>query len=417
MISGSEIEVLRAIHLLETPTRAGIASFARFSTVSVTSVLTRLQDRGFVRSAGKAKSLAGRPSVIYKLASEVGYTIGIFIETTSCRLAAVDAAGSLLADRTLPLSLSAKPSEHVGEIVDRISREVRCLIGDPMLRNRRLLSIGVAPPGMVDTGRGLWLHGLRLSGIEHVDLGAVLERALCKTVLVEDPARCLAHLAVTRIGREQAGDLLLLYLGSGVGAGLVLGGELFRGHRGLAGELGHLVVEERGERCGCGNAGCLETVASVGAILRRFNRRLEEGVISSMQMYNGHGDESLSLEAIRDAAAGGDRLALVTLGEIGGSIGEACGKSIMLFNPRTLCIAGPVALLGEFMQDALWARVRQQVIPEMLADLRLQIMPGQPGDEALGAALLAARCFWDRLAQEAAEAAPVSAISAREVFQ
>jgi predicted NBD/HSP70 family sugar kinase len=416
MISKREIGVLQAIHILEAPTRSGIAEAAKISPASVSALLDKLQDRGFVQQAGKEKGPAGRPSAIYALAPALGYTIGIFIETTSCQLVAIDAAGRRLAARSRALALSTKPGEHAGEIVETISHEVRALLAGPALRNMRLLSVGVAPPGMVDTARGVWLHGLRLSGIEHLDLRAVLERALCRTVLVEDSARCLAHLAVTRLGREQAGDLLLLYLGSGVGAGLVLGGDLFRGSCGLAGELGHIVVEERGERCGCGNAGCLETVASVGAVLRRFSRRLEEGVISSLQRFNGEDAEALTLDDIGEAAAREDRLACSTLAEIGAFLGEACGKSIMLFNPRTLCIAGPVAILGEFLREALWTKLRQHVIPEMLEGLRLEMMPGEPGDEARGAALLAARRFWQRLSREAAEGESPASISAREVF-
>ena len=307
------------------------------------------------------------------------------------------------------------PASHLDDILEQISTDLRDFLASAGLLDRRTLAIGIAPPGMVDTERRVWLHGLRLSGIEHVELGAMLEKSLGTPVLVEDPARCLAHLAITRFGREEAGDLLLLYLGKGVGAGLVHAGEIYRGNRGLAGEVGHLVVEEHGERCGCGNAGCLETVASQQAILRRFQRRLQEGVISSLQEFNAAGAPGLTLSAIGRAAAAGDRLALATLAEIGTFLGDACGTSIMLFNPRTLCIAGPVAELGEFLKESLWSRIRRQVIPEMLADLRLEMMASRAGDEALGAALLAARWFWDRLAgEDASTIAPP--LYAREVF-
>jgi len=394
MFSHAEIGVLRAVHRLEMPTRSAIAQAAGLSTVSVTSLLSGLLARGLVARAGKAPSTGGRPCVIYGPGPRIGYTIGLFLEAGVCYLVAIDASGAVLLEQRAPLALSEAPGDRGTEIANGISAQVSRLQADPTLQGRRLLAVGVTPPGMVDTRRGLWLHGLRLSGVEHLRLGTLLEEALGVPVLVEDGARCLAHLALTRLGRDQAGDLLLVYLGSGVGAGLAMDGELFRGHRGLAGEIGHLIVEERGERCGCGNSGCLETVASVPAVLRRFQRLLDEGVISRLQ------EKELTLERIGEAAACGDRLALNGLAQIGASLGEACGKSILLFNPHTLLISGPVASLGDYLRDALWARVRQQVIPEMLEDLSLQFLPSRPGDEGMGAASLASQWFWDRRASD-----------------
>ena len=328
--------------------------------------------------------------MMYRLSPRLGYTIGVFFETSVCQLVAVDLSDQPLAERTIPLSLPARLV--AGEIVEVIAGEVRTLRADPRVSGRGALAVGVAAPGMVDTGEGVWLHGLRLSGIEQVPLRTALEQAVAAPVLLEDEARCLAHLEAGRLGTAQGSDLLLLYLGSGVGAGLVLGGELYRGHRGLAGEVGHLVVEDRGDRCPCGNAGCLETVASVPAVIRRIQRRLQEGVFSSLRAAGEA--RGLTIEHIRRAAESGDRLALASIAEIGRAIGDACGKTIMILNPGTLCIGGPVAALGDFLREPVWARIREQVMPEMLKALTVRYAPYHAGDEALGAALLASRWFW-----------------------
>jgi predicted NBD/HSP70 family sugar kinase len=335
---------------------------------------------------------------MYRLSSGLGCTIGVFFETSDCELVAVDLSGQPLAVRSTPLSLPAH--QAAGEIVAVIAGEVQALRADPRVSSRRVLAVGVAAPGMVDTRKGVWLHGLRLSGIEQLPLREPLEQAIAAPVLLEDEARCLAHLEAGRLGTAQAADLLLLYLGSGVGAGLVLGGELYRGHRSLAGEVGHLVVEERGDRCPCGNAGCLETVASVPAVVRRIQRRLQEGVSSSLRAA-GEARE-LTIERIRRAAESGDRLALASIAEIGRAIGDACGKTIMILNPGTLCIGGPVAVLADFLREPVWARVQEQVMPEMLEQLTVMYAPYHSGDEALGAALLASRWFWEGLTPGAA---------------
>jgi predicted NBD/HSP70 family sugar kinase len=166
----------------------------------------------------------------------------------------------------------------------------------------------------------------------------------------------------------------------------------------MAGEVGHLVVEEEGARCSCGNIGCLETVVSSSSILQRFQRRLSEGVISSLQKHRA--DDRLTLEVIRDAATAGDRLAQSTLFELGTLLGDAMSKIIKLYNPRTLIIGGPVGVLGEHLHEPMWIKVRQKVIPEMLVDLAMEIAPSQPREEAVGAAYLAERRFWKDASEE-----------------
>jgi predicted NBD/HSP70 family sugar kinase len=213
-------------------------------------------------------------------------------------------------------------------------------------------------------------------------------------VVVEDMARCLAYLEASRRWPGGSSHLVFLCLDAGVGTGIIIGDEPYPGAHGLAGEAGHLVVDEEGERCPCGNVGCLETVVSESSILRRFRQRLEEGVISSLQRFRGDDAGPLTLEAIAEAASSGDRLARSTLFEIGTFLGDACGKIIKLYNPRTLVIGGSVAVLGEFLQEPIWITIHQKVIPEMLEDFTLDISRSRPDDQALGAALLAERRFW-----------------------
>ena len=259
-----------------------------------------------------------------------------------------------------------------------------------------MLAAGVAVPGMVDTERGVWLRGLQFPGVENIEIGATLEQDLHLPVIIEDPARCMAFLAVSKKGRSAAGDFVLLNLGRGVGASIVINGELYRGNHGLAGEVGHLVVDPGGSRCSCGNVGCLETVLSEPGIIRRFQQRIAEGVISILQRTD---PAELTLEHISKAAQAGDRLAQTTLFELGGFLGDACAKLIHLYNPRTLVVGGNVGILGEYMREAAWQTIRQQVVPEMLVDLCMEFDGTECGGEALGAALIAQRWSWQHIGE------------------
>lgn len=390
--SRRDFRVLQAIYFLPTPTRNEIARYTSRSPVSVTETLNRLIARGLVERSGKTQSRSGRPSATYRLGEKTGYSVGVALDPSGFRVVALDAKHQVLMQSDRSLSLSADPSTHLDEILRQVSAEIRNFLLSPDLKSRHALAIGIAPPGMVDTEKGIWLHGLQVSGIAHVDLGAALETLFGVTVIVEDAARCLAYAEAVRRPPETSRDLVYLYLGTGVGAGIMIGHEPYHGSHGMAGEVGHLVVEEEGARCTCGNIGCLETVVSSSSILQRFRRRLSEGVISSLQ--NHRDDNGLTLEVIRDAAAAGDRLATSTLFELGTLLGDAVSKIIKLYNPRTLVIGGSVAVLGEHLREAMWIKVRQKVIPEMLTDLTMEIAPAQSGDEAIGAARLAERRFW-----------------------
>ncbi len=389
-----ELKVLQSIFLLKSPTRGEIARHAGTSPVSVTALLNRLLSRGLVERAGKTQNRSGRPSTIYRLASRVGYSVGVSVDTCSFRLAAVDTRRTVLGEGEFSLSLSSNPANHLDEITGQISSELKKLMSSPGLLEHRPLAIGMSMPGMVDTERGVWLQGLQVSGITHIPLRTIMERAFGLPVVVEDISRCLAFLAAERRWPEASRDMVYLSLGSGVGTAIIIGDEPYLGSRGLAGEVGHLVVDVDGERCACGNIGCLETVISRPGILRRFQRRLSEGVISSLQYFREKGADSLTLDAIREAALSGDRLARSTLFEIGTFLGDACSKIITLYNPRALLIGGPAATLGEFLREPVWITIRSKVIPEMLEGFTLDIAMSDPHDEAMGAALLAERRFW-----------------------
>ncbi len=389
-----DIKVLQSIFFLNTPTRNEIARHTGRSPVSITSTLTGLLNSGMVERSGKTQSRSGRPSATYRLGQNLGTAVGISLEEGDLRLVALDACRQIVLDERHALSLSENPASHLDDILGQISGQLHRFLVDARLAGRKPLSIGLSLPGIVDTEKGIWLHGLQVSGITHVAIGAILEGKFGVPVVVDDLSRCLAFREAFRRPAETSRNLVYLYLGSGVGAGIIIDQEPFYGAHGMAGEVGHLVVEEEGARCSCGNIGCLETVVSRASILQRFQTRLAEGVISSLQRYKGNGEGSLTLEVIRDAATAGDRLAQSTLFELGTLLGDAVSKIIKLYNPRTLVIGGPVGVLGEHMREPLWIKVRQKVIPEMLVDLTLEIVPSQPNDEAMGAALLAERRFW-----------------------
>ena len=208
-----------------------------------------------------------------------------------------------------------------------------------------MLGIGVGTPGVVD-GRGVVLdaHNLHWAG---VDLTGILRRRLDLPVYVANDANT-AVLAEYTFGGTTAADLMLLRIGTGVGAGLVVGGALVQGHGWAAGEIGHVVVDPAGPRCACGKTGCLETMVAVPHLRR------------------------------------GDRV----LASVGTVLGEVLAPVVAALNLHEVVLAGPPDLLDGELREALDATLRERVMADSAADLVVRMSPLGDDVVLVGAAVL-----------------------------
>ncbi len=380
------MKVLNAVCSLSEPTRIAAAGYSGISIVSAAAILEKLCREGIIKTSGSVKGQGGRPSVLYSLNEAIGHTVGISINSGISRIIATDMSGGVIDRKEFNMKLSGNPSENVSEIIRQSTRELKSFLDKKWSRQSKLMALCAVLPGMVDSRKRLWLHGLQVSGIEHIPFSNMLEETLGLPVMVEDKSRCLAYFEQMKPGNNKTGDYAFLYLGEGIGAGLTFGGELYYGARGLSGEIGHLIAEPDGSRCACGNIGCLETVLSGPAIIGKFKKRLAEGVKSGLQLIDA---DALDLGHILEAARNNDRLALITLFETGRYVGDACSTIIQMFNPEKLTVGGPVAVLGDFFMEAAMQRINQQVIPEMIYGMKIEYaVPGE-WDETLGACYIA----------------------------
>lgn len=395
-LSRNQKRVLRSIFYLKTATRNTIVKYTNFSLVLVSSILNSLEERGIITKTGKTKTRGGRPSYIFQLQPGFGYSIGISMGIDSLRIAITDSTRELILDELHPLILSSKPENHQKEILDQISKVFNKTLNNNSINRNSIFSIGLALPGIVDSDRGVWLQGFQLSGIINIAIRRVFEEKFKLPVIVEDQARTVTFFEKTKgLGRD-IDNFVLLYLGVGIGSGVIINGSLYRGYHGLAGEIGHLIVDKNGYRCSCGNIGCLETIASTPGILRAIRDRLEEGVISSLQDYSRADWQELNLENIFKAANHEDRLAESTLFNIGLFLGDGCSKLIKLFNPEKLIISGPGSIFKDYFKEAINRVIKKQVIPVMLSGISLDFADYSPNQEAFGASLLAMEYFWEK---------------------
>ena len=307
-----------------------------------------------------------------------GIAIGVDIGGTKTAALRVSEKGEVL-DR----SVHRTPADDQEATLETIQRAVAEVLGDGVD------AIGVGAAGLVDVAEGILLFSPNLSW-RHVHLGEVLRSRFGLPVTVDNDATAAAW-AESRIGASRGyGASLFVGVGTGIGGGIIAGGRLIRGARGLAGEIGHIIVEPSGPRCGCGNRGCWEQVASGLAIERAGQRVAREEVDSELGRIAGGDPARVTGEAVTAAAKDGDAASIAILAEVGRRLGEGIAGLVNVLDPQVVVVGGGAASAGE----VLLAPVRAAYLDAVEgADVRREvpIVPAALGNDAgaIGAAMLA----------------------------
>jgi predicted NBD/HSP70 family sugar kinase len=259
------VELLRS---RKQTTRTELIRLSGLSKATVSGIVAQLAERGLVREVGKVQQGRGRSRILLEFNSVARTVLGAQIDDTSCTvvLGDLDAAVQRSVTRTLP-------SHRPGDVFDAVADAVAELRRDA---SAPVLGLGVGAPGNVDrTGRRVTVavsHGWR-----DLPIADVLEERIGLPVVAANRAK-VAALGHLRQGDFGDGDnLVYVFLGSGIIAGIVMDGRLCFGRDGAAGDIGHVTVQPDGPLCGCGNRGCLHTVAAEDAILALAREKARRG--------------------------------------------------------------------------------------------------------------------------------------------
>ena len=334
------------------------------------SVLTRLirelLSEGVVMEAGKAESNGGRRPTLVALNPSYASAIGLKVERTRLLGARVNLAGRIRARGAVPFPERLDPQ--------RFLELARGLVEE--LGEGRLLGVGIGISGFVDAARGIELYSPIL-GWREVPLAAPLSQLVGLPVYLENDVNALT-LAERWYGAGRAfRNFVCVTVGEGIGAGVVIGGELYRGATGGAGELGHTTINPDGPRCRCGERGCLEVYASDRFLLSQAKALGYE-----------------SIEELAAVARDGDRAAQAVFTEMGRALGIGVKNLVNLLNPEAVVLGGERLDAADLFLPAFEEQVRRHSFPKEAEDL--VIVPAELGEEGflIGAATLAVREFF-----------------------
>lgn len=244
-------------------------------------------------------------------------------------------------------------------MIDRLFAAIDEMTADGGGAAAKIVSIGIGCPSPLDVERGLVKSP---SNLRHWDRFPIVERFRAKfggaAVRLENDANAAAlGEYVDGAGRGFA-DILYVTVSTGIGGGIILGGEIYRGVAAAAGEIGHTIVDPDGERCNCGSIGCLETIAAGVHIARRARARLAAGEPSIISELAAAAGEDVSAKTVLDAAARGDALALEIWREICRALALGIGNAVSLLAPEAVVVGGGIAAAAG---DRLLGPLREMV--------------------------------------------------------
>lgn len=311
--------------------------------------------------------------------------IGIDIGGTSIKLGLVSDQGKILSRSVFMTKDAPGRAKMIKTLVTHITN----LQAIARREKYSVRGVGIGAPGPIDVERGFVYFFPNISGWKNTPLKAMLERRLKMPVYVDNDANAMAY-GEFRFGAGRGSkNILALTLGTGVGGGIVMNGKLFHGPAYSAAEVGHMVINENGPLCGCGNRGCIETYVGNGHFTREVAERLKKGSKSLLNRWLKDGKKQLTPLLVAQAARCGDQFAYDMWREVGEHLGTFLVGMVNVLNPEKIIIGGGLAQNRGLLFGHVIDCLNRKAFP--IAARSVKVVPAELGVDAglIGSASLA----------------------------
>jgi glucokinase-like ROK family protein len=334
--------------------RAELAQRMDLSRAAMTAIVNDLIDGKVVRETESRGGHSGRPPIILEINATRGRVIGIDMGASHLSIILTDFSAQVIDEVAIPFRVADGPEPCVSQV----NTLMEDLLKENQLTIKDISALGIGVPGPIASDTGTVYAPPIMPGWDGYPIQASLEEKWGFPVSLNNDAE-LGALGEWAYGVGR-GENYLAYIkvGTGIGSGLLLNGQIYRGATGSAGEIGHLTIEENGPLCDCGNSGCLEALAGGKAIARQGQEAIRKGqrtLLSSMGPI-----ESLTARDVASAARRGDLVSQKIIANAGRYLGIAIAGLVNLFNPRTVVVGGGVAQIGDLLLQPIRDTVSQR---------------------------------------------------------
>ncbi|WP_448061529.1 ROK family protein [Cellulomonas hominis] len=376
--ASSRAAILDVIRAAGTISRVELAVATGLTAATVSTVVRRLLNEGLVVEAGRAESTGGKPRMLLRLEPSARYAVGIHLDHGAITYVIANLGGSIVARWRQPGAGSDDPREVVARMVE----EIDAMIARVGVDRDRVLGLGIASPGPFTWSAGMVLTPPMMRRWADFPLGTALEQAVEVPVLLDNDATAAA-LGEYWSGRVEAGSVVgALYMGTGLGAGIMVDGTVYRGSSSNAGEIGHVCVDLDGPECWCGARGCVEALAGPAAVVAAARA-------TGIDLGPGGRSVAEDFATLARGALRGDASAQELLHRSARYVAVAAQTLANILDLDLLVLTGPAfALAGTLYLPAVQERLDRSFFARGNHAVRAVISPNSSEAAAVGAAAL-----------------------------
>ena len=349
MKRNNQLAILRTIRILGPVSRVRLQKETNLSWGTITSSIKELLAKRIVEEIGAVNTGVGRRPVELDMNTSEHFVVGVRLGGSYIRSIILDIKGNTTAEYKEYVDAGGSKEK----ILEQLFESVDTILANAGINLDNVAGIGVAAPGAIDAHAGVCLYAPHHPNWKNVHLRAAFEQKFGKPCYVDHVNNCTA-LGQMLFGQGRGIDsFLCVLLGTGISAGIIINGEVYRGTNCAAGEFGHVSIDPNGPVCACGSKGCLEGFAS-GPALAGLGREIAAGNRNSriFSLVDGNLDE-ISGETVYQAAVEGDAEALKIFEDMGIYLGLGISNLINLFNPQRIILCGRVSRAHRFFLPSL----------------------------------------------------------------
>lgn len=345
--------------------RVELAQRLTLTRAAVTPIVNDLNQTGLIHETQSRSASNGRPPILLEINAARGHVAGLDMGATHLTILIANFAAQVLAEKEIPFDIADGPADCIREADENL----RSLLTTLGLGLPDLAAIGLGVPGPTVAKAGMVLSPPIMPGWDRFPIRDTLEKLWsCPVSLNNDAELGVLGEWAYGAGRGEQ-NLAYIKVGTGIGAGLFIDGQIYRGATGSAGEIGHMTIDENGPLCTCGNRGCLEAMAGGKAIAAKAHQAIMQN--RRTELSEIHPPESITALEIAKAATRGDLVAQEILAEAGNQLGIAITSLVNLFNPNIVVVGGGVAQTGDLFLEPVRKVVLKRSLPAAAQAVRI----------------------------------------------
>jgi len=373
-------QIIKAIYFHKLQSIAQLSKTFNKSIPLITKSVNSLLEMNLIEGNDLAASTGGRRAIQFKINNNLlKYTLVIALDQYYTSIYIFDLENNIIAEN-VDIYNPLKNKDKALDIIIGLTEELITLSNIP---TANFLGIGISMPGFVDTEKGIndsfdkqsKLHHIKKHISEHFNMPTI----------IENDSTCIAFAEQKFGAAKNVKSSLVINLNWGVGLGMIVNGQIFKGSSGYAGEFSHIPLSDSNELCSCGKKGCLEVEASLTAAVKNVQAAINAGEKSSLESEQQNNLLAQG-DALLESAINGDQLAVANLGKIGYMLGKGIATLIHILNPEVIIISGRGAKAGTILMPQIQTAINEFCIPRLAQATQIRISETNKQAQSVGTA-------------------------------